>query len=237
MKLSTRPRSARIIFITGTDTGVGKTLLAGLLLHHLRSEGHHALAMKPFCSGGTADVDFLVARQNGELAAEEVNPFYFEEPVAPLVSSRKRRKKIELDEVLRSIKQIAARCKILIIEGSGGLMVPLGEDYTVASLIKRLKCEVVVAARNRLGVINHTLLTVGALRQLGCRRLKVVLMGEEKKDYSARSNTLVLSELMGRTPLKVRVIPMRYLGRNPMTFKRVKDSHKKTKKMLAQVLK
>ena len=237
MKSFSRRRSARIIFVTGTDTGVGKTLLAGLLLHHLRAEGCHALAMKPFCSGGTSDVDFLSAIQDGELTAKEMNPFYFAEPVAPLVSSRKHRKKITQIEAVESIKQIAERCKILIVEGSGGLLVPLGEHFTVATLIKSLKCEVIIVAKNRLGVINHTLLTVSALNHLGCRRIKIALMEGDEMDYSTHSNALILSEMIDEMPLKVPLFSFGYLGRDATNLETLKDSRKIIKKMLAQVLK
>src|SRR5258708_1600617 len=131
------PKQPRIIFITGTDTGVGKTLLTGLLLHHRRQSGRPAWAMKPFYSGGRADVRFLSALQDGELTDDEISPFYFSEPVAPLISARKLRRRIELDDVLARIHALVAhlsaiknqKSKIknpptLLIEGSGGLLVP-----------------------------------------------------------------------------------------------------------------
>jgi len=237
MKSSSKRPSARIIFITGTDTGVGKTLLTGLLLHHLRTGGHHALAMKPFCSGGTADVDFLSAVQDGELTLKEINPFYFSEPVAPLVSARKHKKRIALAEVLDSINKVAARCETLFIEGSGGLLVPLGENFSVATLIKTLKCEVIVVARNRLGVLNHTLLTVDALRHMGCRQIKIVLMGEKCPDVSARTNSMILSELISQSLLNTEMFSIGFIGENATSLKAVKDSLKKNKKMLASISK
>src|SRR2546421_10854607 len=99
----------RILFITGTDTGVGKTLMTGLLLHHLRSTGCRALAIKPFCSGGTADIEILHALQDGELTRNEINAFYFRDPIAPLVAARKGRRKIPLDTVLDHIRRIVRR--------------------------------------------------------------------------------------------------------------------------------
>src|ERR1035441_2988306 len=92
---------SRIIFITGTDTGVGKTLLTGLHLHHLRQSGCHALAMKPFCSGSRADTEFLHTVQDAELAPEEITPFSISEPLAPLVAARRHHRSIALAEVLR----------------------------------------------------------------------------------------------------------------------------------------
>ena len=116
---------SRIVFVTGTDTGAGKTLLTGLLLHHLRQNGCHALAMKPFCSGSRADVEFLRAVQDDDLTLDEINPFFFAEPVAPLVAARKHNRLIRAPEVLRRIKGLAAQCECLLIEGIGGVMVPL----------------------------------------------------------------------------------------------------------------
>src|SRR5438094_393958 len=99
---------SRIIFITGTDTGVGKTVLTGLLLTHLRQTGVRALALKPFCSAGRADAELLHDLQDGELTLDEINPFHFKEPLAPLVAARLHRRKISLDQVLTHTRQIAA---------------------------------------------------------------------------------------------------------------------------------
>src|ERR1017187_6787143 len=85
----------------GTDTGVGKTLLTGLLLHHLRQSGCHALAMKPFCAGSRSDTEFLLAAQDGELTPDEITPFFFAEPLAPLVAARRHHRNIRLPEVLQ----------------------------------------------------------------------------------------------------------------------------------------
>ena len=114
MKRSARQR---IIFITGTDTGVGKTLLTGLLLQHLRRTGCHALAMKPFCSGDPSRRALAARLQDGELTLEEMNPFFFEEPLAPLVALRQHHLGIRLQEVLRRISHVATRCECLLIEG------------------------------------------------------------------------------------------------------------------------
>ena len=103
------------IFITGTDTGAGKTLLAAFILHHLRQSGCCALAMKPFCSGQRDDVVLLNSLQNGELQMEEINPFYFTEPIAPLVAAKKHRKEITLQEVLDRVKNLKTKCDRLII--------------------------------------------------------------------------------------------------------------------------
>src|SRR3569833_1649882 len=172
-----RERRENIIFVAGTDTGGGKTIFTGLLVRHLREQGVHALAMKPFCSGGRADVRLLRAMQDAELTENEINPFYFPKPVAPLVDARRSKRLIFLAKVVREIKTLATRCECLLVEGSGGFFVPLGEKYFGSDLIKRLNCEVIVVARNQLGTINHTLLTVNALKRFGVKNIAVALVG------------------------------------------------------------
>lgn len=262
----------RISFITGTDTGVGKTLLTGLLLQHLRERGCRAVAMKPFCSGGRADVEFLHAVQKGALDPAAINPFYFSEPIAPLMAARLHRRKIPLSAVLAHIRRIAAAftnspihpsnnaslppsstlslhstTPFLLIEGSGGLLVPLGEGYSVADLIAKLKCDVVVASRNRLGTINHTMMTIRILQDIGVQRLKVVLMNSvpptrrrpsritphatRLQDSSTASNRGLLSEIL--SPIPVFEIP--FLGPNPTDLRSLKKSVKKLQKTLAQI--
>jgi dethiobiotin synthetase len=223
---------ARIVFITGTDTGVGKTLLTGLLLHHLRQSGRHALAMKPFCCGSRADVEFLSAVQERELTLEVINPFFFEQPLAPLAAAREQRVSIRLPQVLRRICDVAKRCEWLLVEGIGGVMVPLGDGFSVLDLIANLSCSTVVVSRNKLGTINHTMLTVDVMQRAGIKRLKVVLMASKEKDFSADSNGHILSELLAPAP----VIPIPFLGRNPARFPALKRTEKKMKKTLAGIL-
>jgi dethiobiotin synthetase len=222
---------SRITFVTGTDTGVGKTLLTASLLFHLRQSGVKALAMKPFCSGGTADVDLIQAIQGGNPARDQVNPFYFPEPIAPLVAARKRHRRIRLSQVLRAIDRMKIRCERLLIEGSGGLLVPLGEGFTVADVIANLQCDVVVVGKNHLGIINQTLLTVEALRARGVTRIKVVLMGQSSPDVSARSNAAILEE----TLVNIEVLPIPHLGARVASIASVKRNFRKIKKTLARI--
>ncbi len=229
---SARNLSGNIIFVTGTDTGVGKTVLAALLLVYLLRSGVRALAIKPFCCGGRADVDLLCALQAGALDAAEVNPYYFAETVAPLVAARKHRRQVSLPEVLAHIHAVAARCDCLIVEGCGGLQVPLGEQYTVADLIGQLECQVVVVGRDQLGTINHTLLTVTALQGLGIRQLQVALMRQRQPDLAARSNQRVLARWLA--PVKVWSVP--YLGPHAASAKAAKKNQKKVKKVLAHLV-
>ena len=213
---SSSARLGRVLFVTGTDTGAGKTLLTSLLLCHLRRDGRRTLALKPFCSGSRGDVTSLRALQDGELSVEDINPWFFPEPVAPLVSARRHRRRVPLEAVAAHIESFRNRCDLLLVEGAGGLLAPLGEGYSVLDLIGRLRGEVVVVARNRLGVLNHTLLTVRALQDAGRAAPRsrpsvpraVVLMGRRGVDASGASNGPLLAELLAPVP----VIEFPWLG-------------------------
>lgn len=222
---------SNIVFVTGTDTEVGKTVLTALLLHHLRRRGIRALGMKPFCSGGTGDVKLIQSVQKGELSDDEVNPFYFQDPVAPLVAARTSGRTIRLPEVIRAIKHLAARCDVLIVEGAGGLLVPLGEGFTLLDLIVGLGGSTIVVARNKLGTVNHTLLTCEALRRCGRTAAGVVLMGQRRFDASMQTNAAVIEELLEPVP----IVSLPYLGKNASQLASVQRSEKKIKKTLAVI--
>src|SRR5262245_48754787 len=138
----------RILFITGTDTGVGKTVLTALLLSHLRQQGLHALALKPFCSGSRNDVTLLRAVQENELTVQDINPYYFPEPVAPLIAARKHKRPVRIAPLVQHIRNIARRCDILLVEGAGGLLVPIAKGLTILDLVAQLRCRVIVVAHN-----------------------------------------------------------------------------------------
>jgi dethiobiotin synthetase len=230
--------AGRIIFITGTDTGVGKTLLTALLLCHVRAEGAGAHAIKPFCSGDRADALLFHALQGGELTIEQINPFYFPQPLAPWVAARMSRRKIRLAQALRHIRSVRSRrsqklAPNLLIEGVGGILVPLGERFDVLDLVCRLKCDCIVVARNQLGTINHTRCTVKLMQDAGVQRINVVLMGVEEGDLSVKSNKEVLGELLA--PIQVISIP--FLGKNAHKMRGICDAAKKLKKSLALLAK
>jgi dethiobiotin synthetase len=185
----------------------------------------------------------LYELQGRELSLDETNPFYFPEPVAPLVATRKKRRGISLAEAVARMRSVVAgrggtvkhqtsniKLREVLIEGSGGLLVPLGPGYTVLDLIVALKCEVIVVARNKLGTINHTLLTVRALQETGVKKVSVALMGNRRPDFSSQSNPEVLSELL--TPVPVRVVP--FLGGRVMTVAGIKRHARRLEKILGR---
>ena len=230
----------RILFITGTGTGVGKTVLTALLLSHLRQQGLDALAMKPFCSGSRGDARLLQRLQKDTLTLDQTNPFYLRRPLAPWVDAKDRHApQIPLPNVLRKIRAISRRAKILLLEGSGGVLVPLGEGYGVADLITkideqkaRIDLRCVVVAPNFLGTINHTLLTVKYLQSVGIKELVIVMMAQKRPDLASRSNINAIRELMPQAP--VHLLP--YLGDRASNVTVVRQNAKYLKKKLARVL-
>ncbi len=224
---------AKILFVTGTDTGVGKTLVTASLLYHLRTRGVRAIAMKPFCSGARADVQLLQSVQRGEISDEEANPFYFRLPIAPAIAARRAGRKITLDEVMEGIKRLQSKCDRLLIEGAGGLLSPLGWKFSAADLIARLRCDVCVVAANKLGVLNHVLLTVGALRLAARGRTSVLLTQQARvKDLAAASNPRFLK--VSLAPIRVSVLS--YLGSRASTLAAIQRNHGKVKRVFEFVL-
>ena len=223
----------RILFITGTGTGAGKTVLTALLLRHLREEGRHALAMKAFCSGSRQDARLLQSLQKEDLTLGETNPYFFRQPLAPWVAARENhRAQIPLRHALGKIRRLSQRCEILLVEGSGGVLAPLGDNYAAAELISLLRCETVIVAPNCLGTINHTLLTAKYMQSIGAKDIRIVMMSVRKPDLSSRSNINAIRELLPG----IRVFSMPYLGEEASKLAGVKKNAKKMKKKLAQIL-
>jgi dethiobiotin synthetase len=222
----------KILFVTGTDTGAGKTVLTAMLLAFLRAGGVRALGMKPFCSGSRGDARLLHSLQRECLSLDEVNPFYFDKPLAPAAAAGRARPVAPLEGALRQIRLLAGRCDLLVVEGAGGLLAPLGEGYAARDLIRRLRCKAMVVCANRLGVINHVLLTAEALKHAGIKDFTVVMMGVRKPDISAASNPRLIRRLLPANP----VFCLPYLGFGASKPGAVKNNVKYLKKTLAQLL-
>jgi len=183
-------------FITGTDTGVGKTVLTALLARHLRERGVSAAALKPICSGSRDDARALRAAMNGALTPDEINPWHFRAPLAPLLAARRERRRVGLADVLAHVRTMQRRFDVLLVEGAGGLLSPLGENFDSRDLIAALRATPIVVCPNRLGAVNQVLLTLAALpRSVSCRA-RVVLMSPSKPDASTNTNVSLLAEFL-----------------------------------------
>jgi len=183
-------------FVTGTDTGVGKTVLTALLTRHLRERGVNAAALKPVCSGDRADARALHAASAGALTLDEINPWHFRAPMAPWPAARRERKRVALAGVLAHVRAMQKRFDVVLIEGAGGLLSPLGEKFDSRELIAALRATPMVVCPNRLGAVNQILLTLAALPRSASGRARVVLMSPSKPDVSTSTNVSLLAEFL-----------------------------------------
>ncbi len=193
------------LFITGTDTGVGKTVLACLLARHWRAQGVSVAAFKPVCSGGRDDAEALHAALGGALEMDEINPWHFRAPLAPLLAARAEKKKVTLSQVVAHAKKLQRRFPLLIVEGAGGLLSPLGENFDSRDLIQALRAMPVVVAPNRLGAINQVLLTLAALPPTASRQAQVVIVTPPSPDAADAGNLKYLREQLG--PRRIHELP------------------------------
>lgn len=186
----------RIFFVTGTDTGIGKTVLTVSLVKQFRAHGINAAALKPICSGGRDDARKAFAAMRGALSFDEINPWHFKAAIAPSLAAKQEGKKITLAQVAAHTRAMQKRFDILVVEGAGGLLSPLGENFNSRDLILKLRAVPIIAAPNRLGVVNHALLTLEALPKNLRAKALVVLMPQRKPDISAKTNARLLAEFL-----------------------------------------
>jgi len=164
----------RSLFIAGTDTAVGKTLVAGALASALVSRGFRVGVMKPVSCGGRQDCDFLLKCARLEEDPELVNPIALKYPLSPNIAARFEKKKIDLSRILAAHRKLRAKYDLLVIEGCGGLLVPITSDLFVIDLISLLGAKTILVSRAGLGAINHSLLSLEALKKRGIEPLGVI---------------------------------------------------------------
>ena len=191
------------IFVTGTDTGVGKTLVACALAAWLRERGYDIAVMKPVATGGRMIWDQgrhrLVSEDALALARAAgtrepwalVNPVCFREPIAPWAASQRVRRPIDLAEVARAFQTLRRRHASVIVEGAGGLLVPLSPHRMMADLVKRLRLPILLVARAGLGTLNHVLLSLACARQMQLPVAGIVLNQHEPPSRSRVSSLIV----------------------------------------------
>lgn len=158
--------------ITGTDTGVGKTLVTCALLHAARRQGFRALGMKPVAAGTdlqghNEDVEAILAAGSAPAARELVNPYCFQAAIAPHIAAAEEARPIELEPILAAFGQLAAQADRVLVEGVGGFLVPLGAGLDTGDLARRLELPVILVVGLRLGCLNHALLTAEAIARRG----------------------------------------------------------------------
>ena len=187
------------IFITGTGTEIGKTVIAGGLAASLKQAGIHVGVMKPISTGDTADAQFLkhAAQVDDELST--INPIYLRHPLAPSVAARIEDREINLSDIETAFAGLRRKYDLMIVEGVGGIAVPIEDDFLVAHLINRLQLPVLIVGQVGLGTLNHTLLTVSFARQFNIQIVGIVLNGlsAETAGIAEATNPVEIEKLTG----------------------------------------
>ncbi|MBI4970450.1 MAG: dethiobiotin synthase [Candidatus Omnitrophica bacterium] len=197
------------MFIIGTDTGVGKTVIAAGLALVAREKKIRVGVMKPVATGCFShegellshDTLFLLKASEGK-RHELANPVRFRNPLAPLAAARHEARPIDTSHIIRAYEELHENFEFVIVEGIGGLMVPFTENYFVSDLIQEFKLPVIIVARTALGTINHTLLTIDAAKSRGLNILGIIFnnFNENSLSLDEETSPRIISDL-SRVPI------------------------------------
>lgn len=195
------------IFLLGTDTEIGKTVITGLMAGVLRKRGIKVGVMKPVASGGiqtlagiiSEDAVFLKEAAGVDDDLRKINPYCMKNPMAPGMAARIEKADVNFSIIAESYRYLQHRYDLTLVEGAGGLIVPLTPGFlTNIDEIKMLSIPVVLIARATLGTINHTCLTVRVLEQEGIEILGIILNGYQEMGVVEETNPQVIEEITGR---------------------------------------
>ena len=190
-------------FITGTDTGVGKTHVTALLLRAFNQTGRSALGYKPLACGDRLDAEILrAAGADPSLPLDVINPVFYRVPASPMAAALIENRVTDLAEVHRGFQTLRQRAGIVLVEGAGGWLVPISSGYSMADLAADFALPVLVVVNNRLGALNHTLLTVSAIEARGLTCAGLILnQVEDARDAASISNRILLEKLLPHVPI------------------------------------
>ena len=196
----------KAVFITGTDTGVGKTAISASLAAFLSLKKELSVGvMKPFESGlsksdgnrPASDARFLKKASGTSDTLDEISPYTFEAPLAPEAAAKMENVVIDIDVVNRAFRDLLERHDVLVVEGAGGVLVPISTGFFFCDLIKTWDIPVIIVSRLGLGTINHTLLTNSFLQSIGVSVLGVILNDAEGiHDIAAETNQEMLQQYL-----------------------------------------
>lgn len=192
-------------FLTGTDTGVGKTFTTALLTRALRQAGFATIALKPLCSGERSDVEILRAASHHILSLDETNPVWLQAPATPLVAAQLENRTLSLDPLQHWFRSLSEKHPSLLVEGAGGWLVPITDTETIADLALRLDLPVILVVANRLGCLNHTLLTLESIRSRALHCPGIILNHlTPDSDIAQRTNAEILAS---HTTILLEILP------------------------------
>jgi dethiobiotin synthetase len=197
---------AKGVFIVGTDTDVGKTVVTAGIMHVLRSNGYNATYFKAAMSGAfkvgheliPGDTELVCEVSNLEEAYENITPYVYRTPVSPHLAARLENNPIDLDIVREKYDYLKKKYDYIIAEGSGGIICPLIDDerglYTLENLIKDLNMSVIIVARAGVGTINHTVLTVKYIEALGIN-IKGIIINNYIENVVCNDNIKIIEKI------------------------------------------
>ncbi|MEE8118070.1 MAG: dethiobiotin synthase [Gammaproteobacteria bacterium] len=193
------------VFVTGTDTAVGKTLVTLTLMQAWQERGLSVAGMKPVAAGVVAGIeeprndDALAILHAGSVAIpyEIVNPFCFTEPVAPHIAAEEENTPIDTATIKRAYEEICAKADCVVVEGAGGWLVPTSSSHTMADLVVELELSVLLVVGLRLGCLNHTLLTAESIERSGCNLIGWIGCHLRTDFPKAEQNIITLRDRLG----------------------------------------
>jgi len=196
------------LFITGTDTEIGKTFVSALLIKILAEQDLNVAGMKPVASGATMidgvlkndDALSLIEASNIEVDYKTVNPYVFEDAVSPHIAAEKAGVDIDLNEIKKHCDQLQNKSDVVVVEGVGGWYAPLSYHTTVSDLAETLELPIILVVGLRLGCLNHALLTAQAIRQSGLVIAGWVANHVEKDFSAAEKNISTLKHFLNDFP-------------------------------------
>ncbi|MDI6751853.1 MAG: dethiobiotin synthase [bacterium] len=195
------------IFVTGTDTGAGKTVVCGLLARFLIEKGKNVVVQKWIETGDSSDIkehQILSGIEHFQ-HGKHILPYKFKYPASPHLASAMEKRRVRREKIRKSFLFLRAKFDVVIVEGTGGLLVPFNRKGLLIDIVKGLGLSVLIVAKNKLGAINHTLLTLEALKARNMEVLGIVFNDEKEEEAILSDNPKIikaLSKIMvfGRIP-------------------------------------
>lgn len=186
----------RNLIVTGTDTEAGKTYVSCLIIKALREAGINAVGFKPIACGDRQDVRLVREAGPDGLTLEELNPIYLRNTTCPYMAARLENCQVDEDRVLRAYEALAAKYECVVIEGIGGWEVPIAAGRNFSDLAADIRLPVLLVIGNKLGALNHALLTLNAIKAHGLECLGVIFNNiKEEWDTACVTNRGVLEDL------------------------------------------
>ena len=205
------------VFITGTDTEIGKTYVTCLLLKSLREAGYNAVGYKPIACGDRQDARQMRETVDADFSLEEINPIYLKTPTCPYVAARLENTEIDKEAIIKGFDSLASKYNPVLIEGVGGWEVPLSSDCMLSDLVKEMDLPVILVIGNKLGALNHAILTLNAIKAKGLECLGVIFNNvTDSWDTACVTNRGVIEEVTGLPVLAELIHGQDYLDIDPI---------------------